>query len=122
MGNAFLTGNFTAANITATGTLSVIGGTTLADATSTSFAVTGSSTISGVFNSVLANNLGSTTLLGSSLFAQATTTNFGISSISSGNLLKTGAGGAVIAAVAGVDYATLANVASAFPFTPVNLE
>ena len=40
-GNGYFSGNLTAANITATGTLKVSGNTTLANATSTSFAITG---------------------------------------------------------------------------------
>ena len=40
--------------------------------------------------------------------ARATTTSFAISSIGSGNLLKTTTGGAIIAATAGTDYATVA--------------
>jgi hypothetical protein len=49
----------------------------------------------------------------------ASTTNFTISSIGSGSLLKTTTGGAIVAAVAGTDYLTSANIA-AFPFTPSN--
>jgi hypothetical protein len=51
-------------------------------------------------------------------FTNATTTNFGISSIASGNLLKTTTAGSIIAAVSGTDYATPAQIAAAFPFTP----
>jgi hypothetical protein len=81
----------------------------------TGFAVTGSTTISSAFNSISSNLLGSTTLLGSSLFANATSSTFAITGITSGNLLKTTTNGSIIAAVAGVDYAT---PAGAFDFTP----
>ena len=50
-------------------------------------------------------------------YTNATSTNFGITSVSSA-LLKTLSDGAVVAAVAGTDYATPANIASAFEFTP----
>ncbi len=75
-GNGFITGTFTTANINATGTLAVAGNTTLAQATSTTFAIT---------------------------------------NISSGFLLKTATGGAIVPAVAGTDYLTSAN-ASPYPF------
>ena len=75
-GNTLLSGNLTVASIVATGTLSVSGNTTLAQATSTTFAIT---------------------------------------NISSGFLLKTATGGAVVPAVAGVDYSNFA-----YPFTLAN--
>ncbi|MFZ2886325.1 MAG: hypothetical protein WA021_00720, partial [Minisyncoccia bacterium] len=47
--------------------------------------------------------------------SQATTTSLAVSSIASGSLVKTTTGGALIAAVAGTDYANFA-----FPFTATN--
>ncbi|OGC80521.1 hypothetical protein A2943_00935, partial [Candidatus Adlerbacteria bacterium RIFCSPLOWO2_01_FULL_51_16] len=103
-------------------------------ATSTNFLSTGSTTIAGTFNATNGGNLsgtwggtpvfqnlvtvgnllasGSSTLQNfTGLFAttsQATTTSFAISSITSGSLIKTTTGGALIGATAGVDYATVA--------------
>ncbi len=101
------------------------GGATFAGATSTaSFAVTGSTTISSVLNvggqlnANLSAVLASTTLTGNSLFANATTSTFAVTGITSGSILKTTTGGAIVAAVAGTDYVTGAGLAAAFPFTP----
>ncbi|HUD02656.1 MAG TPA: hypothetical protein VMR46_01370, partial [Candidatus Paceibacterota bacterium] len=49
----------------------------------------------------------------------ATTTSFAISNIASGNLLKTTTGGALVAAVAGVDYSPAGADTFAYPF-PLN--
>src|SRR3989344_2206979 len=93
------------------------GGLTAAGATTSALAVTGSSTISSVLNVSGALNANSTlTALGNSSLKQATSTNFAISSISSDSLLKTTTGGAVIAAVAGIDYVTGAGLTAAYPF------
>jgi hypothetical protein len=102
--------SFISTNATTSGFFSTLG-------RFTNSAVTGSSTVAGAFNSVSSNLLGSTTLLGSSLFSNATTSTFAITGIAAGSLLKTTTNGSIIAAVAGNDYLTSANVA-AFPFTP----
>jgi hypothetical protein len=57
------------------------------------------------------------TVSGFGYFGTASTTNLTISSITSGSLLKTTTAGSVIVAVAGTDYATVAQIGSAFPFT-----
>lgn len=70
----------------------------------------GSSTISTMATSTFFGNL--------SIRGNASTTALIVSGIASGNLLKTTTAGSVIAAVAGTDYATVAQIGSAFPFTP----
>jgi hypothetical protein len=95
--------------------LTFSGGLTAAGATSTALAVTGSTTISSILDvggSLNAN--GALTVLGNTSLQGATSTSFAISGISSGNLLKTTTGGAVIAAVAGVDYQAAGNVGNWF--------
>jgi trimeric autotransporter adhesin len=96
------------------------GGATFAGATSTaSFAVTGSTTISSALNvGSTINANGALTVAGDTSLQGATSTSFAISGISSGNLLKTTTGGAIVAAVAGTDYLTSSNISAAFPFTP----
>jgi hypothetical protein len=88
-GNAYIAGN-----VTATGTLAVTGISTLASG----FLSLASSTING--NLVVVGNATTT---------NATTTNLAITGLAS-TLLKTTAGGAVVAAIAGTDYLTSANL------------
>src|SRR3990167_2073455 len=64
-----------------------------------------------------ATTSGNLLVQGNTTLASATSTNFAISSIASGNLLKTTAGGAIIAAVSGTDYATPSQITSSYPFT-----
>jgi hypothetical protein len=93
------------------------GGATFAGATSTALAVTGSTTLASLLNVGGALNAnGALTVTGNTTLAGATSTSFAISGIASGNILKTTTGGAVIAAIAGTDYVTGANLASAYPF------
>src|SRR6185503_5683216 len=111
-------GNFGIGTTSPSQKLSVSGGALISGAlTASNIISTGSTTVAGAFNSVSSNLLASTTLLGNSLLGNATTTNLAISNIS-GAILKTLAGGAVVAAQAGVDYATPGTLAAAFPFTP----
>ena len=93
VGNQFVSGNFTAANITATGTLSVSGLATVSN-----LFATGSTTLQNV------TALNATT-------SQATTTNLAIAGISSA-LLKTLSNGAVVAAISGTDYQAAGNYAT----------
>jgi hypothetical protein len=108
-------------NNTFTGTNSFSGLTTTGATSTGTFAVTASTTLAstlnvgGQINGNLAAVLASTTLTGNSLFTNATSSTFAITGITAGSLLKTTTGGAIIAAVAGTDYAA-GNVA--FPFTP----
>src|SRR3990167_3739487 len=87
------------------GNLSVAGTLTATNGLSTlsNLLTTGSSTLQ---NFTFVNATGTS----------ATSTNFAISGISSGSLLKTTTGGAVIAAVAGTDYAAASSV-FAFPWS-----
>src|SRR3989344_5115528 len=124
--NAFLVASSTATatttlfSISNTGLISGLNLNLTGGATTTMLAVTGSTTVSSVLNiggqlnANLSAVIASTTLTGNSLITHATSTSFAISGISSGNLLMTTTGGAIIAAVAGTDYAP-GNVA--FPFT-----
>jgi hypothetical protein len=100
-------------------------GSTGALTISTAFGTTTANTFSALntFNGgVTANvltagtsaSLASTTLTGNTLFTNATTTSFAIANVSS-SLLKALSNGAVVAAVAGTDYLTPANV-FAYPF------
>jgi len=94
----------------------------------TAFSTTTANTFSALntFNGGITGNIltintsasiASTTLIGNTLLTNATTTSFAISNISSA-LLKTLSSGAVVAAVAGVDYATPGGGSGAFSFTP----
>ncbi|MDO8518167.1 MAG: hypothetical protein Q7S26_02655, partial [bacterium] len=99
--------------------LATLGGSVGVGTTSpfTTLSVAGSGFFTGTLTSSILSattsaSLASTTLSGNSLFGSATTTNFAISGISSGNLIKTTTGGALIAATLGTDYFNFA-----FPFT-----
>ena len=111
------------ASSTIGGVLNAVAGANFGTQTNTGLATlsggfysTASSTLSSSFFSTLNNYLASTTLSGSSLFTDATSTAFAITGISTGNILKTTTGGALIAAVSGTDYVTGAGLTSAFPF------
>jgi hypothetical protein len=89
--------------------------TALGNSTSTLLQLT-AGFISNASSTIVALNLVNAT---STTFAStlASTTNLTVSSVLSG-LLKTNTVGGVVAAIAGTDYATPSQIASAFPFTP----
>jgi fibronectin-binding autotransporter adhesin len=101
VGNATSFGSFTSATLASA----------VSDETGSGAAVFGTNA------SLTGTTLASTTFTGNLYAAGATTTNLAISNISSA-LLKTLSNGAVVAAVANVDYATPTLIGAAYAFTP----
>jgi hypothetical protein len=86
------------------------------NATNTLIAFNGGLTTAGFLSTASSTINSNLIITGNSTTTNATSSAFAISNISSGNLLKTTTGGAVIAAISGTDYATPAQIAAAYPF------
>ena len=111
-GSGFFNGTLTASNLTATGTLSVAGNTTLANATSTNFfSTTASSTNlfaeNAAFGSLSANALSLATALPVSSGGTASTTLSG--------LLKGNGTGSLLSAIPGTDYLAPSSLSATYP-------
>jgi hypothetical protein len=103
----------TSGNITGNGTLTIVGGlTTLGQASTTLFSSYGPAYFGATATSSF-NNAGALTLA-----SALTVANGGTGSSTLSGLLKGNGSGAILTAIAGIDYATPSQIASAFEFTP----